>query len=271
MPLISLQSVDDPRLEPYRDLRGKQTARQLGLFVAEGHWLVQRLLSSSTRVHSILTEAQHLHLLDHLLNHPLNECSSEIDVLVAPNDSLNDVVGFHFHRGILACGYRPEPLPWRSVALRDGPLRIVICDRVCDPENLGGVIRNASALGVDAVVVGPGCGDVFSRRVARVSMGTFLDIPIDIVTDLAAAISSMQREHQIDVFATVLDESAEAIWDVKPTDRVALVFGNEGHGIDVELSRACSRRVTLPMRGGTDSMNVSSSVAVFLYHFSRTR
>ena len=261
MPLIPIQAIDDPRLAQYRDLRGKQTAQRLGLFVAEGVWLVERLLASPVPVHSVLVEEQHLHRV-------VESITEDIDVFVALNGTLDEVLGFRFHRGVVACGYRPKATSWQSIAEREGPLRILVCNQVCDPENLGGVIRNASAFGIDAVIVDSSCGDVFSRRVARVSMGTFLQVPIDIVTDLGSTIESMQRDFQIDVYATVLDESAEPISDVPPAERLALVFGNEGHGIAADLVQASTRRITLPMKRGADSLNVATSVGVFLYHFS---
>jgi tRNA G18 (ribose-2'-O)-methylase SpoU len=262
MPLIPIQDIDDSRLAPYRDLRGKQTAKQLGLFIAEGEWLVRRLLESKVQTHSVLVEEQHLTRFQEIT-------TRDIDLFAVANGVLNEVVGFRFHRGIIACGYRPDPIPWEQAVPPTGMSRTVLCNQICDLENLGGVLRNAAAFGVDAVVVDSGCGDVFSRRVARVSMGTFLEIPIDVVDDLGPVIEKMRGEFEMIVYATVLDENAEALDNIPPNNRVALVFGNEGHGIRDEISKACTARVTLPMRGGTDSLNVATSVGVFLYHFCR--
>lgn len=262
MPSIPIQAIDDSRLAPYRDLREKQTARQLGLFIAEGEWLVRRLLKSNVRTHSVLVEEQHRARFEEM-------ATDEVDLFSVANGALNELVGFRFHRGIIACGYRPDPMPWEQAVSPTGLSRTILCNQICDPENLGGVLRNAAAFGVDAVVVDSSCGDVFSRRVARVSMGTFLDIPIDVVDDLGQVIERMRSGFGMNVYATVLDKDAEALRDIPLTDRVALVFGNEGHGIRHDITEACTARVTLAMRGGIDSLNVATSVGVFLYHFCR--
>ena len=125
-------------------------------------------------------------------------------------EGIDRLVGFPFHRGILACGVRPESVPWRTLATGDRPLKLVICSQISDPENLGGVVRNAAAFGVDAIIVGPQCGDIFARRVARVSMGSVFHMPIDVVDNLACEIESMSRDYGVDVFATVLDNGKAA-------------------------------------------------------------
>ncbi|MEO1971990.1 MAG: RNA methyltransferase [Pirellulaceae bacterium] len=261
MPLISIESIDDPRLAPYRDLRGAQTAEQMGLFVAEGRWLVWRLLHSRHRLHSVLAESQQVERVSDLLD-------DGIPLYVASRELIDRLVGFNFHRGIMACGYRPQAVRWQDLASRHQSVKLVVCSQISDRENLGGVVRNTAAFGCHGMVVGPACGDIFSRRVARVSMGTVFDMSVDFVDDLPESLRSMKHDFGIDVFATVLDESAESLQTVGASDRFALVFGNEGRGLEPALVAACHRRVTLPMSGGVDSLNVATSVGVFLYHFS---
>ena len=212
-------------------------------------------------MHSVLVERQQLHKISDLL-------VAEIPIYIIPENSVSRLVGFDFHRGIMACGVRPRAVRWRELARNHQRLKLVVCSHISDLENLGGIVRNAAAFGSNAIVVGPGCGDIFSRRVARVSMGTVFDLCVDFVDDLESNLESMRDEFEIEVFATVLDESAEALPSVRTLDRFALVFGNEGHGLQPQVIAACHRRITVPIREGIDSLNVATSVGIFLYHFS---
>jgi tRNA G18 (ribose-2'-O)-methylase SpoU len=55
------------------------------------------------------------------------------------------------------------------------------------------------------------------------------------------------------------------------SERMALLFGSEGHGLAAEYLALCQRRVTIPMQLGVDSLNVAVAAAVVLYEFSRSR
>ena len=73
----------------------------------------------------------------------------------------------------------------------------------------------------------------------------------------------------VELIATVLDESAEPLGDVTPPARTAMLFGNEAQGLSPGHIALCDRRVTIPMKLGTDSLNVAVAAGVFLYHFTR--
>lgn len=100
-------------------------------------------------------------------------------------------------------------------------------------------------------------------------MGTVFQLPLLISQDLAADVVRLQQEFGVEFAATTLDAAAEPLYDAARPDRFALVFGNEGHGIPAEVLASCRRAVTLPMRGGTDSLNVGVASGIFLYHFTR--
>src|SRR6185436_4089093 len=138
----------DPRIAPYRDLTGG--ARRDGLFVAESRRIVRRLLAATRfRPRSVLaTEAALLDLADLL--------TDGVMVYVAPERMIREVVGYQFHRGCLALGELAAPLrPERLL----GGRRLLVLERVANPDNVGGVFRNAMAFGVDGVLLSPGCGD----------------------------------------------------------------------------------------------------------------
>jgi tRNA G18 (ribose-2'-O)-methylase SpoU len=66
-----------------------------------------------------------------------------------------------------------------------------------------------------------------------------------------------------------LDEAAEPLADAGRASRFGLLFGNEAQGLDAAHVAVCQRRVTIPMKLGTDSLNVAVAAGIFLYHFTR--
>jgi tRNA G18 (ribose-2'-O)-methylase SpoU len=184
---------------------------------------------------------------------------------------LRQVVGFRFHRGMLACGLRrPDRQLADAVPHRGREALIVICVDVRDPTNLGGIIRCAAAFGADAVLVTRSSADPFSRRVLRVSMGAALKLPIVTSEDLPSDLRTLRDRLAVELFAAVLDPGAEPLFAAERPRRLGLLLGNEGDGLPGEIVAACSRRLTIPMRWDTDSLNAAVAGGVFLYHFTRS-
>jgi tRNA G18 (ribose-2'-O)-methylase SpoU len=145
------------------------------------------------------------------------------------------------------------------------------CSRVTDPVNLATIVRLAAAFGASALLLEMGCADPFSRRVVRVSMGNVFRLPVVELPDLKPELARLRSVHDYSLFATVLDETAEPLDEVHPALRSILVFGNEHDGLSSEWINVCDRRITIPMRAGTDSLNVAIAAGIFLYHFDPLR
>ncbi|MGE0756336.1 MAG: TrmH family RNA methyltransferase [Pirellulaceae bacterium] len=258
-----VNSLDDVRLAPYRELpRANLTARS-GRFVVEGQWMVQRLAASDYAVDSVVVDERRLALIP-------AELPDSVPVFVLPGGMVETLIGFNFHRGILACGRRGRPLAVADVLCCETPRAVfVVCCDVQDPTNLGGILRNAAAFGAAGVLLSRQCADAFSRRVLRVSMGTAFRLRIARSDDLLADLRHAQSNGELELVAAVLDPHAERLETAPRAARLAVLIGNEGQGLADEWLAECHRRVTLPMDHGTDSLNAASASAVFLYHFTR--
>ena len=261
MPHYRVESVDDERVLVYRDLPGQRLTRESGLFIAEGRLLVERLLQSRFKTHSILVDERRIGLLP--------PCSPDIPVYVTPAGYVEDIVGFRFHRGVLACGYRQpvESLASLGESLGKTAL-VVVCLGVQDPANLGGIMRNCAAFGADAVIVSSDSADPFARRVVRVSMGAALSVPVVECDDVQGVLKSLRDEHQCEIVATVVEEG-ESLESANRAARTALLIGGEAQGLSSEHVQVADRRVTIPMQLQTDSLNAAVASGVFLYHFAR--
>jgi tRNA G18 (ribose-2'-O)-methylase SpoU len=264
MPVVRIDTADDPRLEAFRSLKQTNLTRWQHRYVAEGEKLVERLLASGLPVESLLLGESHLQRF-------AGRTPEETPVYVVADELVEQIVGFNFHRGVLACGRRPPaPELEQIVANRSAGLRLVICPDVQDPQNLGAILRIGSAFGVNGVLLGSSSTDPFSRRVLRVSMGASFQLPIRQTADLAAELVRLSEEHGCELWATVLDPAATDLASVAAPRRLGLVFGSEGHGLSAEWIQRCQRRVTLPMAAGVDSLNVAVAAGIFLYETRRT-
>jgi len=264
MPRLPIDSLDDPRLDVYRNLTSTNLTRWSGRFIAEGRRVVLRLLASDFEVESVLvSDRRERAMTPHV--------PPETPFYVLPLPLAQKLVGFNFHSGVLACGQRKPNLPLPELADNGGrPLTLVVCPNVNDPDNLGSIIRTGATLGVDALLLGRGCADPFSRRVSRLSMGHIYRLPIIECDDLHRDLQRLRDDWQVELMATVAGGDAEILDDAVRPERFALLFGNEAHGLEPEFLQLCRRRITIPMRDAGDSLNVSISAAIVLYHFTRS-
>jgi tRNA G18 (ribose-2'-O)-methylase SpoU len=189
-------------------------------------------------------------------------------VLVLPHEECQQLTGFDFHQGILACGERPPGIGLQDVVSSHGEVTIVVAPQMTNPDNLGTLLRLSAAFGINAVVLGRGSADPFSRRALRVSMGAALAIPV-VEGGTPMEIVGELRDLDVATVATVLGPDAVPLKDAVRPGRVAIFFGNEAHGLSLDVVAASDNRVTIPMSNSVDSLNVSAAAAIVLYHFTR--
>ncbi len=263
MAISHIDSLDDSRLDPFRSLKPTNVTRWRQRFVVEGDKLTRRLLESDFDVDSILLSRGYAARFPEMVR-------QDLDVLIVPDEWIEEIVGFNFHRGVLACARRKQPIELAQFC-RDAsqPLTLVVCPDVQDPENVGSILRSGCALGISALVLGPGSCDPLSRRVLRVSMGAALRLPIIESPDLAGDLAAIRDRSNVDLWATVASAEGVPFDNIQRPRRLALLFGSEGHGLSDQWLRLCSQRITIPMRQGTDSFNVAVAAGILLHHFMR--
>jgi tRNA G18 (ribose-2'-O)-methylase SpoU len=262
--IIPIASLDDPRLDPYRELKKTNQSRDAGWFIAEGRHVARRMLASRTEVVSVL-------LAEHAVAGFAQEVPDAIPVLVLPDDQVDRLVGFEFHAGIIACGRRSRvrSLVEQSDVLARPRLTLVACPHTILPDNLGSIIRICSAFGADALLVGEDSTDPFTRRTIRVSMGNIFELPIVEPRSLIRELSLLKDEHRVEMIAATGHRDGKPLPVPRPAPRIALLLGHEAHGLSDEVLKLSDLRVTIPMSGRTDSLNVANAAAVLLYQFTR--
>ena len=261
--IFPVDSLDDARIAHYRGLKDRELARAGDLFIAEGDYVVRRLLASPYPTVSVLLSRRRVEQILPLV-------PAGVPVYVGDDAMIRQILGFKFHTGVIAIGRR---LPTASLADvfegRSGPMTVVVCPEVSNSDNMGSLIRISAAFGADAMVLGERCHDPFWRQSIRVSMGTIFSMPLVRSENLLRDLEELRQRWGVQLIASVLDEGAEPLAVAPRPARIGLLFGNEAQGLDAAHVEACDRRVTIPMKLGTDSLNVSIAAALFLYHFTQ--
>jgi tRNA G18 (ribose-2'-O)-methylase SpoU len=262
MPRIPIDDLDDPRIAVYRDLKATNRTRHLGQFVVEGERLVDRLIDSRFPIASALLAARY----EGRLARPIPD---HVPVYVLPDALVDRVVGFPFHRGILASGERrPWPSPDELADDRSRPFLLVACPKISNPENLGAIARIGDVFGAGAILAGPECPDPLSRRVLRVSMGAVLRLPVVVVDRPIEVARRLVDSSGLDLLAAVADPSAVPFARIPRPRRLGLVLGDEHEGVDPSWLPICRQAITIPMRPGAGSLNVAVAAGILIHHFA---
>ena len=261
--VVRITEPDDPRLHDYVHLTDlelrKRTEPEEGLFIAEGDKVIRRAVAAGYPVRSLLLSDKWLPLMAPVIGDALRDDGAP--AFVGTPELLEQVTGFHVHRGALAAmGRRPLP---DAAGLLASSRRIVVLEKVNNHTNIGAIFRSAAALGMDAVLLAPDCADPLYRRAVRVSMGTVFAVPYAKLEPWPAALGLL-AEHGYRRMALTPAAGAVDLRALRldPDDKVALFLGSEGEGLSDAAFAACDLRVRIPMAAGVDSLNVAAAAAV---------
>ncbi len=256
--IIAIDDVSDDRLRLYRDVKDRDLTGREGLFMAEGQVVVERLFRSNLAVcTNVLTTPERLNKLD------ISGTGAAFPVYVVPQSLMDRIAGFPIHRGYLALGRYTSPASLTEVITHGGPIRVLALSAIANVDNMGGLMRNAAAFGVNAVLLDAACCDPLYRKAIRVSVGGVFQVPHFRTDDLIGTL----RTHDLTPYA--LSPAGEIRLDaLKPASRSAFLFGAEGPGLSPDILRACTT-VRIDMHGGFDSLNVATTSGIVLHHVCR--
>lgn len=143
--------------------------------------------------------------------------------------------------------------------------KVLLIDAVQDPGNIGTMIRTADAAGLDAVILGKGCADVYNPKTLRAAQGSHFHIPV-VREELTECVDFLQ-DQGVPVFGTALDEDAVPYSDIQHTGAFAIIMGNEGSGIQPQLLAMTDQNIIIPIFGQAESLNVAVATGIVLYGF----
>ena len=251
----------DPALDVYARLTEAQLMNRFdpskAMFIAESPKVIHRALDGGYVPVSMLMERKDI---NGSAAEIIARCP-DIPVYTADEELLCNLTGYHLTRGVL-CAMRRPPLPTLAETLKNAK-RVAVLDNVQNPTNVGAILRSAAALGMDALLLTPGCSDPLYRRAARVSMGTVFQIPWTFFPEGKPWYEQLQALG-FKAAALALKEDTLSIDDPRllAEEKLAIVLGSEGDGLSDDSIAGCDYTVKIPMYHGVDSLNVAAASAV---------
>lgn len=279
MPVYRLRDAADPRVDRYRSISDAELLTSDGVFVAEGRAVVARVIEEcGGDVRSVLVNDAAYRSLEPVLV----SIADRVPVYIAGPGDFPAVVGFDHHRGCLALVARPPARRMSEVvdgclaasqsdrreasaSLRASPALIAL-EGVANPDNIGGVFRNASAFGAGGVLLDVACCDPLYRKAIRTSMAASLRVPFARVEGWLDTIDGLRRRgFAIAALTPRGDATAIDVFAATRPARVVLLVGNEWSGLSDGVEAAADVRVRIPIAPEVDSLNLAVAVGIALH------
>jgi RNA methyltransferase, TrmH family len=265
MSLRIVQSKQNPRLkqlrkalaQPLRDANGRV------LVGIEGPNLLKEALQAGLHVECVFVAEGSERLLEGLA------LDAKIEVLQLPKSLLDSVLITEAPQALAAL-VEPPDWTWAHVlgAQRKTATLIVVVAGLQDPGNLGTILRSAEAFGADGVVCLPGTVSAWNPKAVRASAGSVFRLPL-LTTSEPIAMERL-REAGVKVWTTTVHGAQPADF-VDLAEPVAILIGNEGNGVPVDLAAMADGALTIPCPGPVESLNAAVAASVLLYEASRQR
>ena len=260
--------LDDPELLVYHGLNEAQLKHYYephgGLFICESPKVIRRALQAGYEPASLLVE----NTQKTKENQDIFTKCKEVPVFEAPKKILEKITGYYLTDGMLCAMKRKDLLP--AKILCENASRIAVLMDIENPTNIGSIFRNAAALKLDAVLLSSGCSDPLYRRAARVSVGTVFQIPWTFLKE-EEKVPAVLTDMGFRTAALELSPSAEAIdhssaWE---EEKLAILLGNEEHGLAPDVIKNSDHTVIIPMTEGVDSLNVAAASAIAFWELRK--
>ena len=277
---IKITDFMAPELDVYARLTENQLLNRAhpeeGIFIAESPKVIERALDAGCIPVSLLMETKHV---QGEAKEMIERCG-DIPVYTAEFDVLTKLTGFALTRGALCAMYRPKLQEPEEICAK--ARRIAVLENVVNPTNVGAIFRSAAALHMDAVLLTQGCSDPLYRRAIRVSMGTVFQIPWTFIRDSnemrckreviwpQQAIAELKKLGYKTAALALTDDSVSIDdSELMKEEKLAVILGNEGEGLENETIALCDYTVKIPMTHGVDSLNVAAASAVAFWQLGK--
>ncbi len=265
MEAITITSRQNPQVLHVRSLWDKKHRDASAQFFFEGAKLLEEAIARELPVSSVFVtqqaQAQYAALLQRLAAQQQNVtffCTSDsVYQKMSPQSA---------PQGILCVANRIDKLR-KFTTIYSGDLakdRILLCECIQDPGNLGTVLRTAAAFGYDSVVLTADCADTLSYKVIQASMGASFSLPVQIVPDLGDTIRALRASGRY-VAAAALHRSAISLEQFAQCGDAVFAVGSEGRGLQEETVSLCSACVAIPMAQGAESLNAAMAATVLMW------
>ncbi|WP_338113615.1 RNA methyltransferase [Oceanobacillus jeddahense] len=243
---IVITSVKNEKIKTLKKLHQRKYRKQTNTFLIEGTHLIEEALVSNWVTKEIIISEE--------VSVP--EAADNVPIIKVTEQVFKELSFTASPQGIMAV------VEMKKEDEVSGEV-IVLLDAIQDPGNLGTIIRTADAAGTEGIILGDGCVDLYNDKVIRATQGSIFHLPI-MHADVEEAAARL-KEADYNIWATAL-EKAENYKELSIPPKTAIIFGNEGAGVKESLLETADERVTIPILGKAESLNVSIAAGILLYY-----
>lgn len=270
MNIIRIDDINAPELDIFARTTENQLRSLSDVFIAESAYVIIKALEAGYEPLSILVESDRVEIEAGPVFEAVEKIWGEekketLPVYVADRSVVVNMMGHKLVRGLWMVLKR-KPETSLEEFCKDKK-RITVLFDVVNPTNVGAIIRSAAALGMDGVLLTHCSVDPYTRRSARVSMGTVFQIPWAKASREESEGTNLIRilkDHGFKTVAMALTEDSTSIdnEEIRSNEKLAVLMGTEGTGLPKDVIAECDYRVMIPMYHGVDSLNVAAASAI---------
>ncbi|SET78361.1 RNA methyltransferase, TrmH family [Salinibacillus kushneri] len=242
-----IDSLQNKKVKRWNKLKRKKERMKNGSFLIEGEHLIEEALHSDWQIKEMIIKEGYTSKVRTAEDIPIIEVNEKV---------FSELTNTETPQGVMA------EVEIKQSQIPEEAKKLVLFDAVQDPGNLGTMIRTADAFGFDGIVLGKGCVDLFNDKVIRSTQGSLFHLPI-LFEDLPSKIDALKGDG-FSIWVTALRD-AISIEEQAVPDRVAVILGNEGNGVQEELLHQADQKVYIPIKGQAESLNVSIAAGIMMY------
>lgn len=237
-------SIENKKIKEIKKLNNKKYRKETGLFIIEGEHLINEAYKNGYLKELILLENT-----EYKLNIETNYVNEKVMKYITELDTIPNMIGI--------CNKLEE---------KELGNRILVLDGIQDPGNLGTIIRSAVAFNVDTIVLGHNTVDLYNSKVLRASEGMIFNINI-IEKKLIEYIPTLKKIGYKIIGTKVTN--GKDIKDLEKNQKICIIMGNEGNGINKEILDLCDDYIYIKMASICESLNVGVATSIILYEINR--
>jgi TrmH family RNA methyltransferase len=255
-----IESNDNSKLKLVRKLSTKKARHKEGLYIVEGIKILNHAINLGAKIEFILFSTRIFEvsggreMVKRIYKESLEY--SQVDEIIF--DKLADTVT---NQGVIAV------VNIRSLSDKNDISkfrnRCIFIDSVQDPGNLGTIIRTADAAGFNEIFISKGTVDPYNQKVVRAAMGSILNTNIYFIDENVTFLKKL-KENNYQIIATEAD-SSDSYNDVSYNEKIVLIVGNEGNGINNEVLNEANYSVNIPIEGTAESLNAGVATGIMMY------
>ncbi len=248
--MIKIESYSNTIFKETKKLLSSSGRKKAKAFIIEGERLVFDALKNGARIKYILISEDSIESFGNI--------SDKAETYILADKLFSELKTTVNSQGIMAVAYHQREQT-ESIDYSKGTY--LYLDNVTDPGNMGTIIRTADAFGIAGIILSKGCVDVYNPKVLRSTMAGIFNIKL--YFDEENLLKTFKQEG-FEIIGTFLDGKSLSKENIFSSKNV-IVMGNEANGITKDIEQLCTKRVTIPMTGGAESLNVAVACGIMLY------